>query len=334
MSVDKNKKSGWSIVAGASMFIACACLLPLAGGSLFKLYRVVFAPEQLTVHVRVCQDVPAADAYKDTYELFHKQFSTVVSLFMLFGVVVPAVAYFLQRQSLKEERESIKADNEKAMAAILEIKKVVETSKTSLKGLNGRVERAEAKLQETIASSKTELEKIEKRVSGAEAKLQDAVTKAEMDLQENIKKQEQESADIRIDLKKQKMDIDVTAGMVSWELAKNKRNLNEPNEKVWPDYILTLSRFASVEGDSGFAMFRNAYNELLKFHKDVPKRTDIVSVDYIITLIKEFCQHSQISEQKDMCEQLKEWLEQLEAIKKMHCPGDDEAAGGKQEGVG
>ena len=57
------------------------------------------------------QEMKTMDIYKDIYDVFDKQYTRLLAtlsfLFTVFGIALPAGAYLLQRQSLKDERESI-----------------------------------------------------------------------------------------------------------------------------------------------------------------------------------------------------------------------------------
>lgn len=58
--------------------------------------------------------VVGLDSYKATYELFNSHFSQLLVILgflgTMFGVLIPAGAYLLQRQSLKDERERMEKD--------------------------------------------------------------------------------------------------------------------------------------------------------------------------------------------------------------------------------
>lgn len=62
-------------------------------------------------------EIASLESYKATYELFNGQFSQLLVILgffgTVFGIVIPAGAYFLQRQNLKDERERLLTDSEK-----------------------------------------------------------------------------------------------------------------------------------------------------------------------------------------------------------------------------
>lgn len=104
------QRNGWRIFYAVMAVVAFYFIMKLA----WFCFENVFENKSHVTIVANYNTLDTAESYKATYDLFDKQFTQLLTILgflgTLFGVVVPLVAYFLQRQSLKDEREIILAD--------------------------------------------------------------------------------------------------------------------------------------------------------------------------------------------------------------------------------
>jgi len=79
------------------------------------------------------QNTSVQENYKATYDLFDSHFKQLISLFTLFGIVVPIATYFLQIKSLKDERKRINKIRKKAKDSEKAAKRAQEIADKSIK---------------------------------------------------------------------------------------------------------------------------------------------------------------------------------------------------------
>ncbi len=80
------------------------------------------------------EPLQSQDVIKMTQEFYSNQFSNLLALIAVFGVIVPFVAYMLQRQSLKDEKAKIIKDTKKE---ITEAKNEIATQKSIMTNFIG-----------------------------------------------------------------------------------------------------------------------------------------------------------------------------------------------------
>lgn len=116
------EKISWNSVAKITVIIVVIFACCAAWKWFFKTSGIPTIPSDI-VWTTNPQNINAQENYKATYDLFDSHFNQLISLFALFGIVVPIGAYLLQSKSIKEERERMEKSLNEKIKEIDEIRK-------------------------------------------------------------------------------------------------------------------------------------------------------------------------------------------------------------------
>lgn len=160
-------KNLWKMICIIAIGALVVCLLCMANYAIFQ----SFQPH--SVRIENSSNVPmekmvSVESYKATYDLFSSQFSQLLTFLgffgTIFGLVIPAGAYLLQKQTLKEEKDSLLEQIKSVNIENKNIKEVQQQTQEQLKNVkeeNKNIKEMQQQTQEQMKKVNEEYTNIE-----------------------------------------------------------------------------------------------------------------------------------------------------------------------------